>query len=138
MTFLEGEEKTPKTTPMTITNDSNYEANETVNLALSNCQSLLRWAPGHGHADDYDRRRAAGDAAGTITTDDADDASVMRRIAHCARSNQRRELQRYRNTIEFNIPIGMILAVFTRFSRGGRALATITTLMTIDGTSNEL
>ena len=132
VTFLEGD-TTPKTIDITITNDSNYEANETVNLALSNPSVASLGAPATATL------TITNDDAPPVmlvvnTTDDADDGICN--ATHCSlrEAINAANFNAVANTIEFNIPIGMIAGgVYT--IQPGSALATITTPMTIDGTS---
>ena len=132
VTFLEGD-TTPKTIDITITNDSNYEANETVNLALSNPSVASLGAPATATL------TITNDDAPPVmlvvnTTDDADDGICnathcsLREAINAANANADA------NTIEFNIPIGMIAGgVYT--IQPTSALPTITKPVTIDGTS---
>ncbi|HYX29113.1 MAG TPA: Calx-beta domain-containing protein, partial [Pyrinomonadaceae bacterium] len=123
-----------RTFDITVNEDATYEANETVNILLSNATDTATITPPTQTTLTIVNDDAPPSTLVVNTTDDADNGACL--PAHCSlreainAANSNPDA----NTINFNIPASFISGgVFT--IQPGSALPTITTPMTIDGTS---
>ena len=134
--------QTSGTIVITVNHDTDYEANETFFVNITNAtNATINDGQGLGTINNDDAPPAT---VVVNTTADTDDGFCFplgnREWLHFARSNQRRELHSDASTITFNIPNtdpGFVGGVFT-IAVTGTPLPEITQSVTIDGRRRQL
>jgi CSLREA domain-containing protein len=129
------DDSTPKTFDVTIHGDTTYEANETINLTLSNAQVASLGSPSSATITIINDDAPAATLA-VNTTDDNDFGACL--VVHCSlrEAINAANFTSDANTINFNIPntdLGFDSIVYT--IKPTTQLPTVLTNITIDGTS---